>query len=190
MYDYITIERQYACGGQQIATELSKRLQYRLYDHSVVVEACKRMDISYNILADMDEQAPVKTIFKPRGDKYLSLEDQIFRTEKEIILDAAKEPGCIFVGRCASGILNDKHCLKVFITASPEFRKDRAIKTEKISAKNAETVMKKFDKRREKYFSGYSNAKWGDPDYFDLVLNSGQLGVDACVAAIEAIVKC
>ena len=43
MYDYITIERTYGSGGHKIAEQLAKRLNYRLYDRSVVVETCKRM---------------------------------------------------------------------------------------------------------------------------------------------------
>ena len=85
MYDFITIERRYACGGQEIATKLSKELNYRLYDHNIVVETCERLDLPYNMISGMDEQAPMNTIFYLPGENNLPLEEKIFNTEVEII---------------------------------------------------------------------------------------------------------
>ncbi len=184
MYDFITIERSYACGGQAIATALSKKLNYRLYDHRVVVETCKRLDMPYNQIINMDEHVPVKTPFHIRKNKYLPLEDQIYNTETEIIRDAAKTPGAIFVGRCASAILKDKKCLRVFITADIDFRKDRALNVENVDPHDLDNVMHKIDVRRKKYFTTHADAAWGTPEYFDIVLNSGKLGVEACVNII------
>ena len=189
MYDYITIERSYACGGHAIATALAQKLGYKLYDHNVVVETCKRLDLPYNQVVNMDEHLPIKTPFRVPGDKYLSLEEKIFHTETDIIREAAKEAGCIFIGRCASAILRDKKCLKVFITASHTYRKDRAIQVEKIAPSEAESVMRQYDVRRSKYFTTYANAKWGSSDYFDMILNSEALGTDVCADVIAAAVK-
>ena len=186
MYDYITIERKYGSGGHEIAAKLAKKLGYRLYDRGVVVETCKRMGLSYDVVSGMDEQTPVKAIFKAPGGN-LSMEDQIYNTEVEVIREAADTPGCVFVGRCASEILKDKKCLKVFITANDDFRKDRTLNVEKIEADKADEVMKKFDKKREKFFTTHSGAKWGSEDYFDLIINSGELGEDACVAILEKL---
>ena len=189
MYDYITIEREYGSGGQAIATELSKKLNYRLYDRGVVVETCKRMGLNYDMVSGMDEQTPIKPIFKSKESDKPSLEEQIYETEVAIIREAAEQPGCIFVGRCASEILKDKKCLRVFITASDEYRHERTLNVEHIEADKAEDVMKKFDKSREKFFTTHSGAKWGSSDYFDVILDSGSIGIDGCVAMLEAVAK-
>ncbi len=189
MYDYITIERKYGSGGHEIAAALSKRLNYRLYDRGVVVETCKRMGLSYDQVSAMDEQTPVKTLFKAPGSDYASLEEKIYNTEMEVIREAAEEPGCIFVGRCASEILKDKKCLKVFITATDDYRMKRTINVEKIEVDKADDVMKKFDKKREKFFTSHSGRKWGSPEYFDLILNAGELGEEGCVALLETLAK-
>ena len=186
MYDYITIERSYASGGHQIAKELSQTLHYRLYDHEILVETCEQLGLPYNMLADMDEHLPVKAPFSVPGDKYLPLEEQIYQTETKIIREDAKEPGCIFIGRCASEILKDFRCLKVFITADRAFRTQRAIEVEKIDPSHADGIMRKFDNRRQKYFTAHTKAKWGTPEYFDIVLNSGELGIEACVDILAA----
>ncbi|MCR4999280.1 MAG: cytidylate kinase-like family protein [Lachnospiraceae bacterium] len=189
MYDYVTIERRYGSGGQEIASELAKRLNYRLYDRGVVVETCKRMGLTYDAVSGMDEQTPIKSFFRAPGKEHLTLEQQIYQTESDIIREAAQKPGAIFVGRCASNILKDKKCLKVFITASDDFRMERALNVEKLEASKAEDIMKKFDARREKFFTTNSGAKWGSSDYFDLILNSGTIGIAGCVAALENLIK-
>ena len=188
MYDFITIEREYGSGGHEIAEKLAKSLGYELYDRNVVVETCKRLEIPYEQVSAMDEQNPVNTFFKS-SKEHLTLEEQIYNTEKEIILEAASKHKCVFVGRCACEILKDKKCLKVFITADRDFRMNRTLNVENISAGAAEDVMKKFDKKREKFFAAHSGAKWASSEYFDLILNSGRIGVDECVKALESLVK-
>lgn len=186
MYEFITVERSYASGGYEIAKTLAKKLHYRIYDHEVLVETCKRLDMPYVMLSEMDEKLPVKNPFSMSGEKYTPLEEQIFHTEKEIILEAVKEPGAVFVGRCACEILKEYNPLKVYITASDDFRKKRAIEVEKIDRNNVENTIQKFDNRRKKYFTAHANAKWGTPEYFDIILNSGKLGQDACVEILYA----
>ncbi len=188
MYDYITIERNYGSGGHKIAEQLAKRLNYRLYDRGVVVETCKRMGLSYDVVSTMDEQTPVKTFFNAPGEN-ITMEEKIYDTEVKVIKEAAENPGCIFVGRCASEVLKDKKCLKVFITADEAYRKDRAINVENIEPDKAEEVMHKFDKKREKFFTTHAGQNWCSPEYFDLIINSADLGENACVAMLEALAK-
>ena len=188
MYDFITIERQYGSGGHEIAETLAKKLGYGLYDRNVVVETCKRLDIPYEQVSAMDEQNPVNTFFKSSKDN-TTLEEKIYHTEKEIILEATEKQKCVFVGRCACEILKEKNVLRVFITADHDFRLQRTLNVEKISANQAEDVMKKFDKKREKFFVAHADAKWASPEYFDLILNSGRIGVEACVKALEALAR-
>ena len=92
MYDYITIERKYGSGGHEIAKKLAKKLGYRLYDRGVVEQTCKKMGLSYEEVANMDEQTPIKPIFKTPGIDYTTLAEKISNTEADIIKEAANEP--------------------------------------------------------------------------------------------------
>jgi cytidylate kinase len=188
MYDYIAIERTYGSGGHKIAEQLAKRLNYRLYDRGVVVETCKRLGLDYDVVSTMDEKNPVKTFFNAPGEN-ITMEEKIYNTEVKIIQEAIAEPGCIFVGRCASELLKDKKCLKVFITASEEYRKERAKNVEKIEGSKVDEVMRKFDKKREKFFTTHSGAKWGSIEYFDLIIDSEAVSEEECVALLEAVAK-
>lgn len=189
MYDYIAIERTYGSGGHKIAEQLAKRLNYRLYDRSVVVETCKRMGLDYDVVSTMDEQNPVKTFFNAPGDNP-SMEEKIYNTQVSIIKEAAEEPGCIFVGRGASELLKDKKVLKVFITAGEGYRRGRAKDVEKIEESKIDETMKKFDKKREKFFTTHCpGAKWGSIEYFDIIIDSEHISEDGAVAMLEALAK-
>ncbi len=189
MYEYITIERRYGSGGHDIATRLAEKLNYRLYDRQVVVETCKRMDLPYVMVSEMDERNPMRPIFNPKGSKHPSLEDQIYETEVSVIREAAEKPGCIFVGRCAGEIIKDKKPLRVFITADEDYRLERAVTREKQDPGKAHDVMNQFDRKREKFFSAHAGAKWGSSDFFDIIINTSTIGTEASVAMLEALVR-
>ncbi len=75
------------------------------------------------------------------------------------------------------------------MTADDEYRLDRAINVENVAPDQAEGQMRKTDKRREKYFNAHAGNNWRSPEYFDIILNSGRLGIDACVDLLEGIIR-
>ena len=50
-------------------------------------------------------------------------------------------------------------------------------------------AMKKKDRARRSYYEHYTGQHWGDCHSYDITLNSGSLGVEACVQLICAAVK-
>lgn len=45
MYRVITVEREYGCGGGEIAGELARRLDWRLWDHALTEEIAKLANV-------------------------------------------------------------------------------------------------------------------------------------------------
>ncbi len=198
MYRYITIERQYCSGGQKVASLLAKRLGYKLCDHSILVETAKRLDLPAIYISDLEETAKDNPIFNlaqtafggPSKNKNLPLSEQIFETEKQVILDEAAGNCCVFVGRCAGQILTDNRdeCLKVFFYADMPFRTERAEKVEKVSKDKVMSELRRMDKKRADFFNAHSGGKWGSQEFFSLCLNTGVLGIDTCVDILMAAV--
>ena len=52
----------------------------------------------------------------------------------------------------------------------------------------AENALKRHDKRRGGFYSSVTNWEWGAPEYYDLYLNAGNLGIDACVRILAEAV--
>ena len=187
MYHVIVIERQYASGGNEIGRKLAKELGYKLYDRNLLTEAARALEISSMYIEGLEETHSGGFLFNLSKTKLggssnsnsLSMSDKLFQEEKRIIEEAAKQGGCVIVGRAAGYILKERtDCLNVFIHCDRERRIARAIEREGIQA---EDVLKKNDKRRSGFYNSVTNWEWGNPKFFELCLDSGKLGIDACV---------
>ena len=190
MYHVIVIERQYASGGNEIGRKLAKELGYKLYDRNLLTEAARALEISSMYIEGLEETHSGGFLFNLSKTKLggssnsnsLSMSDKLFQEEKRIIEEAAEQGGCVIVGRAAGYILKERtDCLNVFIHCDRERRIARAIEREGIQASEAEDVLKKNDKRRSGFYNSVTNWEWGNPKFFELCLDSGKLGIDACV---------
>ena len=190
MYQIISIEREYSSLGNDIGRILAKELGYKLLDHSVLVQASKKLNLPAAYIMDLEETAPGSIIFNLAKNTKAKepLSDQLFNAEKEIIQDTAKESSCVVIGRCGGEIFDEEtKVLKVFIRADKEIRTGNAMKAKKFTRQQAEAELKKSDKRRRDFYNTHTGKTWGAPENFDLVLDSGKLGVDACVAILKLL---
>ncbi len=196
MYQVITIEREYASGGNEIGKRLADALGYKLYDRNILTKAAQELQIASIYIENLEETPSGSFIFNlsrtPIGgnEKNLSLTEKLFAAEKNIIEKAAEEGGCVIVGRAAGYILRErKDCLRVFIHADKEKRIKRAVEKEGLKESEAENTLKKIDKRRSGFFNSVTKWEWGNPGYFGLSMDSGQLGMDLCVKLLKEAVK-
>ncbi len=196
MYQVITIEREYASGGNEIGKRVADALGYKLYDRNLLTKAAKELQIASIYIENLEETPSGSFIFNlsktPIGgnEKNISLTEKLFEVEKNIIEKAAEEGGCVIVGRAAGYILRERpDCLRVFIHADKEKRMKRAMEKEGIKASEAEGTLKKIDKRRSGFFNSVTKWEWGSPKYFGLSLDSGKLGMDMCVRLLTEAVK-
>lgn len=181
----ITIGRQYGSGGHEIARELSKMLGIKMYDKELIELSAVKSGIDEEVLHIYDEH-PTNSLlysmslgihpfnFSVSHSSYEPIGDRVFNVQAEIIREIAEKESCIFVGRCANKILaNHPNVLSVFIHADIEERITRICEYEKISRSEAESIIRKADKRRAGYCKHYSDAKWGVATEYDLCINSG-----------------
>ena len=198
MYHIITIERPYASGGSEIGKKLAEALGYKLFDRNILTEAAKNLDMPPIYVSNLDETSSgsfilnlSKTAKGNINENYLPISEKLFAEEKRIIEKAADEGGCVIVGRAAGYILRDrKDCLRVFVHADKEFRIQRAVEKEGIKRADAENTIKRIDKRRKGFYDSVTEWKWGNPEFFEVCLNSGKLGIELCTKLLtEAVLK-
>lgn len=198
MYHIITIERPYASGGNEIAKKLAEALGYKLFDRNILTEAAKNLDVPQIHINNLEETSSGSFIFNlsktskgNANENSLPMAEKLFAEEKRIIEKAADEGGCVIVGRAAGYILRDRtDCLRVFVHANNEFRIQRAIEREGINRADAENTIKKIDKRRKGFYDSVTKWKWGDPEFFEVCLDSSKLGIELCTKLLaEAVLK-
>ncbi|MCH5349646.1 MAG: cytidylate kinase-like family protein, partial [Oscillospiraceae bacterium] len=132
-----------------------------------------------------------KTARRNANENSLPMAEKLFAEEKRIIEKAADEGGCVIVGRAAGYILRDrKDCLHVFLHADKEFRIQRAIERGGINPADAESTIKKVDKRRKAFYDSITEWKWGNPEFFEVCIDSSKLGIELCTKLLmETVLK-
>ena len=197
MYHIIAIERSYASGGNEIGERLAKALGYKLYDRNILIEAAKNLNISPLYIENLEETRSGSFIFNlsksakgTANENSLPMAEKLFAEEKRIIEKAADEGGCVIVGRAAGYILKDrKDCLRVFVHADKDKRLKRVIEREKMTPADAENALKKTDKRRKGFYESVTKWEWGNPEFFEICLDSGRLGIELCTKILEKTVS-
>lgn len=193
MYRYITIEREYASGGNEIGRRLAQELGYDFFDRNILTEAAKRLDIPAMYISKLEETKTDSFLFNlaqtalgGSGARDLPLAERLFQEEKAIIEEAAQKGSCVIVGRCAGEILKEySSCLRVFICADYKKRIERAVKIENLTPGEAEETLKDFDRKRSSFYRAHSGLIWGSRENFDLILNSSRLGIDTCIQILR-----
>lgn len=196
----ITIGRQFGSGGRAVGEKLAKKLNIPFYDKELISIAAKESGLSPEIFNDVDETATNSLLYSLSTGMYsfgsgmlamgdLPVNDKLYLLQHKIIKELAAKGPCVIVGRCADYILKDNpHCVNVFIHADIEYRKQRAVVVHNIEERRAETIINKTDKTRANYYSFYSGQKWGQPQNYDLCIDSAKLSDDQIVDLICAYI--
>lgn len=191
----ISISRQFGCGGHEIATKLSEKLDIPHYDKEIMKRAAKESGFDENLFLFYDEKPTRSFLYNLSSDGIssitntgTSLEDKIFQYQFDTIRKVADEGSCIIVGRCADYILSDyNHLFKVFLHADDDFRRDRVVNLYGVNEKDAMKEIKSTDKKRARFHNFYCDNKWGDATAYDLSVDVSSFGIDDTV---ELIISC
>ena len=194
----ITIGRQFCSGGSEIGRKLSERLGIPYYDKNISEFAAKNRGLSEKYVREVEETPTGSFLYSMAvfpygdfgGDSMVPSGIAIAADQTKFILEKAAEGPCIFVGRCADSILEErKDVLNVFIYASAANRLKRAMERYGLSEKEAMKSIRRTDKQRESYYNMNSRKKWGMKESYNIMLDSGTLGIDGVVDILEKIYK-
>ena len=179
----ITIGRSYGAGGRTIAQKVAKKLNIPYYDSQLLEKAAKESGLSIKYLESQDEQGIIlPTIYQSIGfgtKDYVPLEQKAANAQREIIEKIAAEGPCVIVGRRADLILRGKSDIfSVFICASEQYRIQHIIKREGMTEKEAKQRISKADRERSAYYNQAAQGKWGQPECYDLCINTDRVSID------------
>ena len=193
----ITITRQFGSGGHDIGEALAKRLNIPFYDKELISIAAKESGICPEVFEAVDEKATNSLLYSLSVGLYnynsglsghlseMPVNDRLYILQHKIIKERAEKENFVVVGRCADYILNEKsNVVKVFVYADLEKRVNRAIERNDIEIDRAKQAVIKADKNRANYYNFYSGKKWGQPENYDLCINSTNISTDQAVDLI------
>lgn len=185
----ISISRQYGCGGRELATILAKKLNVKLYDRQIVHIAAAKLginDLSESDLLELENTVqPLSMSFIPFhsfGSRMGESSRGMFISEASVIRKLANDGPCIILGRCADYVLEDMpNHYSIFVCADDNYRENRG-KTV-YEGKSLKELDNENDKRA-RYYNYYTGKKWGNPENYDLVVNTGKAPLEKLADAI------
>jgi cytidylate kinase len=195
----ITISREYGAAGRAVTHGLAERLGYRLLDEDLPVVVAARMGTSPEIVEGIEYQpagfgarllrslsAAVPEAFQPTPE----IDDLTQATQREVerlIHEAADAGNVIVVGRLGNIVLGARpNVLRVFLTAPTAWRVAHIMKSLGCTDAVAKREIARVDGGRANYAREQYDFAWGDPHYYDLVLDVAHFGVEGAIALIEA----
>jgi cytidylate kinase len=194
----ITISRQFGSGGRSIGRAVAERLNIPFYDKELVEQIAVESGFAPGYVDEHGEHAPGKTAFSyafaPQGVpgvmQGMSAADFLWNIQCNVILQLAQKGPCVIVGRNADYILKDREdALHIFIHADMDYRADRIVNLYGQAEKSPEARLHEKDKRRKINYQHYTGRNWGEAANYDICLNSGALGEEACVDFIVHTVQ-
>ncbi|MCD8133071.1 MAG: cytidylate kinase-like family protein [Clostridiales bacterium] len=195
----ITISREFGSGGRELGRNLAKKLGYAYYDKEIVKEIAAKTKLSEDYVNSIIEKRPFSMFPIHTGSSFQTMtnpiDDQnqlIFREQCNILKAMAEKSDCVIVGCCADYILSEKQPLRVFVYADMDYKIRRCMGNqsaeETLNTKEIRKKIQSLDRQRSQYYMFFSGQKWGDKEYYDLCINMSNIGMEAAVAAIAALV--
>lgn len=186
----ITISREFGSGGRTVGKRTAEQLGIPCYDRELIQKIAGKSGFAEGYIKSLDETAPggfLASAFSNRTFGQTN-EDYLWNMQRKVILELAEQGPCVIVGRCADFILRDQaDCLTVFIHADLAFRAQRIVQVYGEREDSPEQRIRDKDKRRAAYHRFYTDMKWGYAKNDQISLDSGLLGIDACVEVLKML---
>jgi cytidylate kinase len=180
----ITISRQVAALGDEIATALAKELGYTFIDRKMIERRLLELGFPEDKLKKYDEKKPgfFASLAKDR-DEYL---DYL----QTAVLESALTNNCILIGRGAFAILEDiPNRIAVRFVAKDSDRISRLMREFDWDEKQAQARIDESDANRFGFHKSFFNLVHDDPAFFHMVLNTGLVDIITGVNVLAGLVK-
>lgn len=166
----ITIARQHGSSGKEIGRLVAEKLDLPFYYKEMTALAAQESGLDKEFVSGINKNAP-KILYN------LYLRTRVMRlamaAQHKIIEKIADNGSCIIVGRAADHVLKDRqNILRIFIHAPKEYHIQRVMEVYGDTLEEAEENIRRSDKARAAYYHHISGQQWGNPQNYDLVLDS------------------
>ncbi len=183
----ITFGRQYGSRGKELAGILAKKLDLPIYDEDMIKLASKELGVDEAKAKQEDETHTNELVHAlTAGGMFAAKEyeasakDVMFNVQSQIILELAKKSSCIIVGRCSNYVLEQAGIptFDIFVVADTNDRIHHIEERDHTNYERAKTYVRQTERRREAYFNYYTSYEWGNPQYYDLCVNTSNIDLN------------
>ena len=201
MIKIVTIEREYGCGGGEIAQMLAKQLGWKLWDQLLTEEIARLAECPKSVVEVREERTDplYYRLFKSflRGSYEGSINahklklvdsESILRFTQRVVEHAAKRGNSVIVGRGSQHFLKSRSdTLRVFLYAPREDKVRRLLARGK-NEKEAEQLVDTVDQERADFIQKYFNVEWPDRAIYHSMINTA-IGDEGVIRMILDLMK-
>lgn len=201
MIKIVTVEREYGCGGGEIAQRLAEFLGWKLWDHLLTEEIARLANCSQAAVAQREERTDplYYRLFKSflRGSYEGSINahklnlvdsENILKMTERVVQHAASKGDSVIVGRGSQLFLKDRpDTLRVFLYA-PRENKVRRLLARGKSEKEARELVDTVDRERAGFIEKYFHVAWPDRAVYHVMINTA-VGDEPVVQTIVNFMK-
>ena len=185
MIKVLTIEREYGCGGGDIARKTADRLGWALWDQVLTSEIARLCNCERSEVETREERVdPVyyrlfKSILRGSFEGSLNVHrlnlldcDSIVRHTEQLVQKAASKGNCVIVGRGSQHFLRDRaDTMRVFLYA-PRSEKIRRLVASGVSAAEVEQLVDSVDNDRAAFVEKYFQLEWPNRPIYHAMFNT------------------
>jgi cytidylate kinase len=181
----LTIEREYGCGGGEIARQIADRLGWTLWDQVLTSEIARLSHCDRSEVESREERLDplyyrlFKSILRGSFEGSLNVHrlklldaDSILRITERVVQKAASVGNCVIVGRGSQHFLGDRaDTLRVFLYA-PRHEKIRRLIAGGISEREVGELVDTVDNDRAAFVEKYFHMQWPNRPLYHAMLNT------------------
>jgi cytidylate kinase len=201
MIKIVTIEREYGCGGGEIAQRLAEHLGWKLWDKLLTEEIARLANCPRAVVERREERTDplYYRLFKSflRGSYEGSLNahklnlvdsESILKFTERVVQHAASTGNCVIVGRGSQHFLrNRQDTLRVFLYAPREDKVRRLLARGK-SDTEARELVDTVDRERVDFIERYFKVEWPDRSVYHTMINTA-IGDETVVQTVVNFMK-
>ena len=199
MLKIVTVEREYGCGGSEIAQRLAERLGWKLWDQLLTEEIAQLAHCSQAVVEQREERTDplyyrlMKSFMRGSYEGSLNApklnlvdSETILKITQRVVLHAAGKGDCVIVGRGSQIFLSSRpDAFRVFLYAPREDKVRRLLARGK-SERDAQERVDTVDRERAGFLEKYLRVVWPDRAVYHVMVNTA-VGDEAVV---QTIVNC
>lgn len=180
----ICVSRQYGAFGAAMGRVVAERLGFGFYSDELINDIADKAHVRQQVVQSLDERVQdgiaewVAGLIK-RG---VFAPSDYLRNLSNVVLTLARHGKGVIIGRGAHFLLDGKTTLRVRVIAPLDVRVARIAERDGLTETEARAKVLRIDGERVAFNRHHYNADITDPDNYDMVLNSGTLGVDGAAA--------
>jgi cytidylate kinase len=203
MIKIVTVEREYGCGGGEIAQRLADRLGWKLWDQMLTREIAHLANCSQAVVEQREERTDplyyrlIKSFMRGSYEGSLNApklnlvdSESILKFSQRVVLHAASKGECVIVGRGSQLFLSNRpDTFRVFLYAPREDKVRRLLSRGK-SEKEAHELVDTVDRERAGFLEKYFHVVWPDRAVYHVMINTAMGDENVVQTIMNAMKSC